>query len=551
MDGTSWENGRSLSGATAGGQTEARLWLLALAALVVLIVAPFFLVDVPPVLDYPNHLARLYVLAFGADDPALSAMYAPHWSIVPNLAIDLVGPPLMHLLPVSVVGRVLLALAALIPVAGVILYHRAVFGVRSWWPLASGVIAFNGILFFGFMNYLYAVGLAFMLAAYWIALRARHPLVAVAGSAAGVVVLFFCHIAGPLLFALLAGLHEVVLLWRAWRGRQSLRQRLLRLAGLFLALLPAVALFVSSALAETKAPLEWEPPMDKLVQLFTPLASYDPRITLLSAMVAVAVLIYVQFRRPRIDAATALAFLVIAAAYVVAPRRAMSGSVIEVRLTIVLAFLLVGGVLPVLSSRAARVVGVALAAVVVVRAAHVASVWVAHRSDLADLRAVIAPVPPGARVLAVSAGIGAPKTYVASEPAGAVPPIMYHVDEHLPALLVIERHAFWPQLFADPRQQPVVVRPAYAAISNSLGEPQSVALLASDRPLADPPVPYMQDWPGHFDYVLVLDAGALADTALRPDRLDLVKATHFAALYRIRRAATPGISGFDAPPSKG
>jgi hypothetical protein len=168
------------------------LWWLAVAGLFVVIIVPFFAVDVPPVLDYPNHLARLYVLAFGADDPVLSAMYAPRWSLVPNLALDAVGAPLMQVLPVHVAGRVLLAAAAVIPVAGVIAYHRAVFGVRSYWPLASGLVAFNGIFFLGFINLLYGVGVALTAAAIWIRFIDRRPLGAVVVGAFSAGVLFLC-----------------------------------------------------------------------------------------------------------------------------------------------------------------------------------------------------------------------------------------------------------------------------------------------------------------------------------------------------------------------
>lgn len=537
MHAAEWTGSQPLSEARPVG-VGARAWWAAFVALLGFLCVPFFLVGVPPVQDYPNHLARLYVLAFGAADPSLSAMYTPHWTVIPNLAIDLVGPPLMHLLPVSVVGRILLAASAILPVAGIVLYHRAVFRVRSWWPLASGVVAFNGIFFFGFMNYLYAVGLAFALAACWIAFRPRHPLVTVAGSAAGVVVLFFCHIAGPLLFALLVGTHEAVLLWQS-RSREGLvRPAATRLLALFAALLPALVLFAVSPLAGAHGPLTWESPKEKLLYLFTPLATYDPRLTLLSAIVVVPVLALVFFRRPRVDVATAFAFVVIAAAYVVAPHKAIGGSVLEVRLTIVLAFLLVAGIRPALSAYTASAVAFILAALFVVRVTHVASVWDDHRSDLAELRSVIAAVPAGARVLAVTGAYDTPAAYLASEPAGQVPPDMYRVDEHLPAMLVIKRHAFWPQLFTDPSQQPLAVNPAYAAISDSLGELRPAAVLASDDPVATPPAPYLHDWPDRFDYVLVMDAGAMSGAPVRPDRLDLVKATHFAALYRVRPRAS-------------
>ena len=84
-------------------------WVLAL--LCVILLAPLALVDVPPLLDYPNHLARAVVLAQGASDPALSRMYAAHWGIIPNLGTDLVLPPLLHVLPVHLAGRMVVGLS--------------------------------------------------------------------------------------------------------------------------------------------------------------------------------------------------------------------------------------------------------------------------------------------------------------------------------------------------------------------------------------------------------------------------------------------------------
>ena len=49
---------------------------------------PLFVVEIPPILDYPNHLARLWLLSMSPPDPILSSMYAPDWHLLPNLAID-------------------------------------------------------------------------------------------------------------------------------------------------------------------------------------------------------------------------------------------------------------------------------------------------------------------------------------------------------------------------------------------------------------------------------------------------------------------------------
>ncbi len=107
-------------------------WWATLTLAVLVLLVPLFLVDVPPLLDYPNHLARAYVLAFGKDDPILSRFYASDRGIIPNLAVDLVLPGLLRLMPVHSAGRVVLAITLLMPLLGVVLYSRAVSGRRSY-----------------------------------------------------------------------------------------------------------------------------------------------------------------------------------------------------------------------------------------------------------------------------------------------------------------------------------------------------------------------------------------------------------------------------------
>jgi hypothetical protein len=44
------------------------VWWSAVFLICLVLVAPLAVVDVPPLLDYPNHLARAYVLAHGQTD---------------------------------------------------------------------------------------------------------------------------------------------------------------------------------------------------------------------------------------------------------------------------------------------------------------------------------------------------------------------------------------------------------------------------------------------------------------------------------------------------
>src|SRR5689334_6443870 len=90
------------------------IWWLALAAMLGMLTVPILAVEVPPITDYPNHLARSYFLAFGSHDSVMSHMFAVRWALIPNLAIDLLLPPLMHVVPPIIAGQAVVALAVLL-----------------------------------------------------------------------------------------------------------------------------------------------------------------------------------------------------------------------------------------------------------------------------------------------------------------------------------------------------------------------------------------------------------------------------------------------------
>jgi len=82
----------------ASGITGERPLVIAAEVLVIatLVLLPLVYVVVPPIQDYPNHLARMQAIAVLDHDPALSRFYAIEWSLIPNLVMDLVVPPLAH-----------------------------------------------------------------------------------------------------------------------------------------------------------------------------------------------------------------------------------------------------------------------------------------------------------------------------------------------------------------------------------------------------------------------------------------------------------------------
>ena len=98
----------------------------------------------------------------------------------------MIGPPLLHVLPVHVAGRCLLGGILLLNLAGgVLALHRALFGRRSFWPLASGLVAYNSSFLTGFLNWGIGSGLAMLFAAAWLTWRESRPAMTIADCDAG------------------------------------------------------------------------------------------------------------------------------------------------------------------------------------------------------------------------------------------------------------------------------------------------------------------------------------------------------------------------------
>ncbi len=503
-------------------------WWIAALTIAVALGFPFFLVDVPPVLDYPNHLARYFVLAH-PNDPILSRMYQPQWKILPNIGMDVLGVALLKIADVHVGGRILLACSLFVPIIGVVTYSRVVFGRFLYWPLASALIAYNGIFFLGFLNFELSLGLAFAAAALWIAVRDRSVVWTTVLGAAMAAVIFFCHILGVGLFALLIGSWEFGRLLDLQRrnkldGREVLQTGVM----LGLALSSSLILYLACPLSETSSSIGSWSGSEKLAALFVPFMDYHLHTTTVIGVFFIAFLILAR-RHLHVAQGTVLALLILAVMFVAAPSSIKSGTFVNPRLTLMMALLLFAGMQLRLRPRVGLYVGLIFAAVIGFRALNVALDWVDHRRDLADLRSAIANVPPGSRVMVARGHAG--HEVETKVPTRAIQGGQ-RVDGHVAGLLVIERHAFWPLMFASPTQQPIAVRAPYDRIANPLGDPVVWRVLRQE-PLAAKilaAVPYLQNWRANFDNVLLIDPPEFINP---PPGLVEVYRGDFAVLYRI------------------
>ena len=503
-----------------------RPFWLAATALILISLVPFFVVDVPAVSDYPNHLARIFILAH-PNDAILSTFYAPHWNVLPNLGLDILGVGLLKILPVHVGGRILLAMSLLAPLLGVFVYARAAFEKWTPWPLASVLTAFNGIFFLGFMNFLLSVGLAFAAAGAWLSLRrgGRDGLCLAVGGLSSAL-LFLCHIFGLALFALLILCQELA------RGREpslgTAEARAPSIALIAGAMVPAVLLYLLSPLSGHDSGIGGWDGKHKLWGLFIPFMTTSKTLTLVTAF-AVFSLVILRWRQAIFAPGTKLALIILALIYLAAPVTFKGGTLIDIRLSLMMGLLLFAGVDLQLTAPWKNWGMVTVAFLVGLRSLTTGLAWYDHRHDLADLRATLAQIPAGALVLS------AHSANAQSDPAAPARnlPDVERLDSHLAALMIIERKAFWPHLFADPSQQPLALRPPFDRIADPSGDPPDWnRLLLQSFPAGGhvTPQPPTALPPGAFNYVLLIDPPPSVEP---PPNFIPVRLGGYTALWRL------------------
>jgi len=182
------------------------------------ILLPIWSVAFPPLLDYPNHLARAFVLRH-LHDPAFtfSNYYASDWGLYPYLGMDGSMFVLDRLFPIETAGRVFLSLCALMFPAAAWFFLREAHPGEDWTAAWALLAAYNVFFLEGFLNFDLglAVGMiAFALWLRWMRLgEARRWL----GALVAVTALYFTHL-------LAFGLVGVTLTVYALLSRRSFRQ---------------------------------------------------------------------------------------------------------------------------------------------------------------------------------------------------------------------------------------------------------------------------------------------------------------------------------------
>lgn len=501
--------------------------------LVGLTLSPLLWTRIPALVDYPNHLARMWILVHGSDIPALAANYVAHWRLLPDLAMDLVVPPLAHLIGVELAGRTFIALTMLLLVAGTMTLHRVLHGRIGLWPLCSLLFVYNAVLYWGFLNCLFGMGIGLFLFTAWIATRAWPTLWRIPIFAAAASVLFCLHLFAFGFYGLLVASYEVGTVWRARpfsiAGFAALCRAALQFA-------PGLLLWWASLGNGGPSLTLYGPLAAKAYAVLAPTTfGTQPLLFDRTLLVFVAVF-WLAARRDRslkLVPAMQAPLIAVLAASLLMPHWVSGSALADIRLPAILPFLLIAATRLDAPKRRLVVPFVVAAGVfLALRVWTVSETWRDYDVQFAEFRAAAQAIAPGSRLLVVAAPL--PETR--SSLAGLPRVLARSADEnftHLAALAVIDRSAFIPYLFTGWTSIAPTARNVglYVSSGSPLTPNQLAVGDAASDVLGEPP--YWRDWRQHFDDLLWIGYGESAPPQ-EPD-LEPVARGSFFAIDRIRR----------------
>ena len=494
------------------------------------LIAPIWAVDLPAMPDLPAHLACFFLLAGGGHNSELGQFYRVDWQFVPNLASEISVPLLSHVVGLVPAAKLFLSAAVALWVLGAAAIQKALFGRVGAVALMAAFFAYNANFFWGFMNYDFAAGLSLALFAAWIATAKWPRATRILLFAAGVTLVYFCHVFAAAVLVLMIGCFELDALYRA----RALFSRRLFARGIDTALLvlpSALAFVFLKPSAADGGHLEfnflstWD---DRIGAAFE--NRFDEPGYIILGLLALFWAVGIWRGWLRVHPSMRLVVLTLLACVVFMPEWALGGWGVDLRMPAVLGAVAFASTELKLSARWQGALAALAFVALALGAAAAGGNWSYYDSQYAEFRAALKNSPPGTKIM--TALDGSAMGLASDEP-------YWHMAE----FAILDRGGFSPLLFTTQGQHVVRVEPRYQAIAAATaqqGSPPDVGELgdlAANQVDGDMDIPeefpYLMLFQCHFDEVVVIRSGGKASPV--PDVLRLRHRGSFFDLYDVRR----------------
>ena len=499
--------------------------LLAIIVFVLLTAAsllPVLLTPIPAMVDYPNHLARMYILSQNSTADA-NPYYEVTWALYPNLAMDLLVPRMAQLISVENATRLFLLLSQLLIISGALALERVVKGRFHLAGFAALMFLYCLPFSWGFVNFEFGLGVALWGVAAYLVVAARPWPTRFVVNAVFVTALFAAHFFSLGIYGATIGLYE---LWRGYDRRAPYRDAALRLVVLAIpvvALLELVRLTAGSIGSEgTTWFFEFKP-----LWVFRIMNGYNLEVSAASALALLALLYFAaKYDVLKLEPAGVWLAIGFALFYLAIPSKLVGTSFVDLRMIPAAALILPAFCSLSLPSRRWTIAAlITVTGITLANLAIIYSVWLSYRADYAAIISSFRKIDRGSRVLVGGSGEGQdpPFNDLTQYP-------MYYA----PTLAVHYAGAFVPNLFTAVGKQPVQARPFLRRLAIPYGGPMPIRVLTSvvaGQPPSDVPA-FISTWYRDYDYLYVL--GPHAANPL-PDLLEELDRSARTVLYKIRR----------------
>jgi len=525
------------------------LWTFVVALVIAAI--PIFLVRVPPLLDYPNHYARLWLELGGASVPPVSNFYMLDWSKAGiNIGIDLIAVLLQGIAPIGVVGPLVLCLALLLPPIGIALLGRNIHGCLSYWHILCVLLGWGFVFFYGFLNFAISLGLALTVVSFEKKINQLHFIVrSCIRSTLGYAIAVF-H---PFGFAFYIGLLSALTIGYDWEWIRSYQSVWLKLRTIIIEVaFPIFVFFIiifmmpalpGSDTSNADLGLRWAPfSMERMINVLArPFRSYNVMVDVFFMILICAPVVVACLKRSiKVHFGLILLSLGFAVLSLLMPVSVLGTGGMDMRFPPMMVMAFAAAILPVIPRfDKVAIVGAALLITLIgVRSGYIGYVWLTAQKDIGSMQRSLEHLPQGARLLSLAhyPDIDATENYPVGRSIGKYQVVFWHY----PALTIIDRHAFIPTLFTAAGKQPITVRSPYDSIAVREGILPGVEQLAAQEGKKIYSPKYLDNWRACFDYVLVLNAdmpNAKGPLPVLPE-LQLISNDGFSTLYKVIKSST-------------
>jgi hypothetical protein len=456
---------------------------------------PILVTKMPAMIDYPNHLARFYIIGHQAD-PLLSRYYQITWRPIPDLAGDVIVPIFNRFVDIFTAGKLAVLLMMGLIASGTYILHYTPY--KAWTGAAACFLfLFNGIFMYGFLNYLFSIGVALWATAGWIALRDRPWWWRSAYSVCAVSVLFLSHFGGVGLYALAIFCYEVSRLDGTNRGRLAFFSDAAAVLLPFLIVIPLILSTLDLHALSGTEPSHLTSKLRGLYYIFRNAHVVFDKISLCFILLFFGFLFY--RRRIEIPRLGWVFLLFAGLVYLIMPEWAFHVLGIDTRLPAAFVFFAIAMVRWRIESPASAIIFNSIIVVAVaIRVVEVAYTWQVYGKIAADYEKSFAQIEPGSRILVTRDDSADWRKGTDGVNLGMDQEILWH----LPVLSVIERSSLVSTIFAH-SGNPLSIRAPYRdAIPIDGRLSLRVRDLSSPGRIL-PPHGYVLNWRDYYDYLYV------------------------------------------------